>query len=152
MTIPIIFLPRSIGLKEGQLSISTSMGDIVIQLIGTGLKNIYEIPEYLGIVVPIDVSFEYPIQIYNPHDTILEIQEITTSANYLQLTLPHEPDGPTATTPSMLLKILPHTRKSVAHIQFRASARGIHQGYIHIRAKMFHMVVPVEIRAVSGDY
>lgn len=62
---------------------------------GTGTQNQFKQSSLLGMKVPVNVPYTFPLSIYNPLDVLLQIQEVFVVGGFLQLILPPSSDeGP----------------------------------------------------------
>ena len=70
------YLPRAEGPTFGTLMVDTSVGGFVLKVQGEGIPSEYRVSPLVNLKVPIGKSPTLYMQVYNPHNTMLRIQEI----------------------------------------------------------------------------
>ena len=151
LSITIVFLPRSIDIVEGTLVIQTSMGGFLYQIQAEGVANPYRLHPFLSAKLPAGATYSPPIQMYNPHDTTLQIKEVYTSEGFLHLNLPQGAAADQATAAKNgLWEVQPHQTKTVINVAFASESPGKYQGYVHVKTNYDTMIIPLEIIVIRG--
>jgi hypothetical protein len=84
----VYFLSRELGTVESLLYINTNKGIIKFKVMGVGVENLYKLKPILNARIPVNSSYTTVINLYNPHNTSLQILEIFTSDDDLHIEFP----------------------------------------------------------------
>jgi hypothetical protein len=146
LTISIVFLPRTIGHVEGTLVIQTSVGGFLYQINAQGVANPYRLHPFLTAKLPTGQTYSPPIQVYNPHETTLQIKEVYTSEGFLHLNLPQTSvGGDTNARTNGLWEVPSRQTKTVINVAFSSDNPGKYQGYVHVKTNYDTMIIPLEV-------
>jgi hypothetical protein len=153
LTINIYYLPRTIGRTNSIFIIKTDRGDFSYEVSGIGVSNPYRLRPLLNIEIPLNSTFEYTIQFYNPHNYPLNINEIYTSDENLIIEL--------LSNKNHVKKLFeyhehwylkPYETKSIIKINYFAYKLNQLYGFICIKTNFSEKIIlPVEIN-VSNRY
>eukprot|EP00817_Percolomonadidae_sp_ATCC50343_P000223 CAMPEP_0117423540 /NCGR_PEP_ID=MMETSP0758-20121206/4137_1 /TAXON_ID=63605 /ORGANISM="Percolomonas cosmopolitus, Strain AE-1 (ATCC 50343)" /LENGTH=1064 /DNA_ID=CAMNT_0005206777 /DNA_START=927 /DNA_END=4117 /DNA_ORIENTATION=+ len=139
----LIFLPRSVGKVKGELKIETNKGTLIHQIRGEGEESAYKIKPVIGYTVPLDLEYNLPIKLYNPHNHQLEIKEIYTSEDFLRLDMT-EALKSSRYTANTIWKLAVGDEREVIFLKFRAKQPGKYQGFVHIKTNVDTIIVHIE--------
>ena len=84
----VYFLSRELGSVESSLYINTNKGIIKFKVMGVGVENLYKLKPILNARIPVNSSYTTVINLYNPHNTSLQLLEIFTSDDDLHIEFP----------------------------------------------------------------
>lgn len=76
LSIPIVFLPRALGVADAMLIVQTSAGGFLVQAQGRGVGSPYEVQPLQGLRVTSGETVQHTITLHNPHDEILRVGEV----------------------------------------------------------------------------
>ncbi|KAG6543642.1 hypothetical protein Mapa_014825 [Marchantia paleacea] len=76
LSIPIVFLPRTLGFAEAMLIVQTSAGGFLVQAQGRGIGSPYKVQALQGLRVASGESLQHTISLHNPHDEVLRVGEV----------------------------------------------------------------------------
>ena len=158
--ISVVFLPRALGSINGSLLVQTSLGGFFYALRAYGVPSPYGLSPLLAARVPMGAPYSPAIELRNPHDEPLRVQEVYTSENFLHLSLPLTPPPPptaqvaaAASAPAQgesplhsgLWLLQPGETKTVISVAFSGSLPGVYRGYVHIKTGFDTLIIPIEI-------
>jgi len=149
-SIPVIFLPRSVGHVENTLVMQTDIGGFIYQVSGYGVPNPYMVEPFLGVKIPVNVWYTPPIEIYNPHPDTLIIKEVFTSGGFIHLTLPSNASTNSSIDSRRLWDIPPYERRQIVDLSFISSTPGRYQGFVNVKTSRDTLVIHVEVQVVKG--
>ncbi len=69
----VYFLSRELGSVESSLYINTNKGIIKFKVMGVGVENLYKLKPILNARIPVNSSYTTVINLYNPHNTSLQL-------------------------------------------------------------------------------
>eukprot|EP00754_Rhynchopus_humris_P019323 Rhum_TRINITY_DN14638_c23_g1::Rhum_TRINITY_DN14638_c23_g1_i1::g.105657::m.105657 len=85
-TLQIVFQPESVEAVSANVTVHTSLGDLVYLLEGEGLPSPYRVAPLVGMVVPVGSSYRKTVSLYNPSPTdSLVVENVTTSNAFIRL-------------------------------------------------------------------
>ncbi|XP_065187857.1 transmembrane protein 131-like [Sycon ciliatum] len=150
-TFRIAFLPRAIGRLEANFTLRTSLGDIGYSVLGTGVESPYQLRPFVGIRVPVNITYQPLISVHNPYSTALQVIEIYTSGGDLHLELPSNKHSPT----SQSWEVGAYETKNVMRAHYVSSEARNFTGYIRLHLKHPHsrnetIVLPVEVEVTNA--
>ncbi|OAE23745.1 hypothetical protein AXG93_4776s1300 [Marchantia polymorpha subsp. ruderalis] len=76
LSIPIVFLPRTLGVAEAMLIVQTSAGGFLVQAQGRGIGSPYKVQALQGLRVASGESLQHTISLHNPHDEVVRVGEV----------------------------------------------------------------------------
>ncbi|KAG6543644.1 hypothetical protein Mapa_014827 [Marchantia paleacea] len=76
LSIPFVFLPRTLGVAEAMLIVQTSAGGFLVQAQGRGIGSPYKVQALQGLRVASGESLQHTISLHNPHDEVLRVGEV----------------------------------------------------------------------------
>jgi hypothetical protein len=97
----VLFLARNEGVSFGTLVIETSVGGFLVQVQGEGVPNAYNAKPLLDVKVPMGLTIQPQLEIFNPFNKPLKIKEVFTNEGFLHLVLPKRPDRKSKDTNDM---------------------------------------------------
>ncbi|KAL3676419.1 hypothetical protein R1sor_026367 [Riccia sorocarpa] len=73
LSIPIVFLPRTLGVAEAMLIVQTSAGGFLVQAQGRGVSSPFKVQALQGLRVESGKSLLQTISLHNPYDEVLRV-------------------------------------------------------------------------------
>jgi hypothetical protein len=155
--IRIMFLPYLAGATSVVVVIQTSLGGFLLRLSGEGVSNPYGVKGFTGVRVPMGITYNPAVQMYNPFDEPLHIKEIFTTEGFLHLALPDFVDDVdkveevnAVSTSASIWHMQPREIKDVIELSFRSHTPGTYRGFLHVKTNLDNLVVPIDIVVLSG--
>ncbi|CAM6085490.1 unnamed protein product [Calypogeia fissa] len=76
LAIPIVFLPRAVGVADALLIVQTSAGGFLVQAQGRGVGSPYKVQPLQGLRVTSGETLMHTITLHNPHDEVLTVSDV----------------------------------------------------------------------------
>ncbi|KAL2608461.1 hypothetical protein R1flu_027034 [Riccia fluitans] len=73
LSIPVVFLPRTLGVAEAMLIVQTSAGGFLVQAQGRGISSPYKVQAFQGLRVASGESLQQTISLHNPYNEALRV-------------------------------------------------------------------------------
>lgn len=83
----VLFLARAPGPVFGSLVVETSVGGFLVQVQGEGIRNMYKVRP-LALKLAVGHTLRPNLEMFNPHDHALKIEEVHTNDGFMHLILP----------------------------------------------------------------
>ncbi|KAI0495264.1 hypothetical protein KFK09_025414 [Dendrobium nobile] len=77
-SIPLIFLPKWLGLSSAQLVLQTSFGGFVIHAKGVATMSPYQLQPLVGLNISTGRRLSRKLSLYNPYNDVLHVKEVAT--------------------------------------------------------------------------
>ncbi|CAF1175327.1 unnamed protein product [Rotaria sp. Silwood1] len=158
-SINIYYLPRTIGIINSIFTIKTNRGNFYYNVSGIGKLNPFRLRPLINANIPLNSTYEYTIQFYNPYNYSLDINEIYTSDENLIIEFLTKRNMKNRITKTFEYyeqwRLKPYEIKSIIKINYFAYKLNKLHAYICIKTNFSDIIIiPVEINVLnrSGLY
>ncbi|CAF4170376.1 unnamed protein product [Rotaria sp. Silwood2] len=155
----VYYLPRTIGFTNSIFIIKTNRGNFYYNVSGIGKSNPFRLRPLLNARIPLNSTYEYTIQFYNPYNYSIDINEIYTSDENLIIEFLSKSNMNNRITKTFehyeQWRLKHHEIKPIIKINYFAYKLNKLHGYICIKTNLSDIVIiPVEINVLnrSGLY
>ncbi|CAF3551098.1 unnamed protein product [Rotaria sordida] len=149
-SINVYYLPRTLGTIKSTFTIKTNRRTVYYYVNGIGVLNPFHIRPLIGATIPLNSTFEYTINFFNPYNYSIDINEIFTSDENLIIELLSYKNRKTKIIKTFehheQWHIEPYQRKSIIKINYLAYKLDRLHGFYCIKTNSNDtIIVPVEI-------
>ncbi|CAF4461293.1 unnamed protein product [Rotaria socialis] len=153
-SISVYYLPRTLGSTKSTFTIKTNLRTVHYYVTGIGTSNPFLIRPLIGATIPLNSTFEYIINFYNPYNYSLHINEIFTSDENLIIELLSYKTQKTKIIKSFEhiehWHLKPYEKKPLVKINYLAYKLDRLHGFYCIKTNSNDtIIVPVEINVVN---
>lgn len=145
----VIFLGNGLGRSEARISVLTSQGDLTLEVLANSVGNPTGVRPLISGRVPVNVTFEQVITVFNPLPDPLAVTEIYTSSRTLQL----EVAGVASGSHKGLWHVPPFSSRDVVVLRADAAQPSVIEGFVNIRTNVSqaNSVIPVMVEAANSS-
>ncbi|CAF3323967.1 unnamed protein product [Rotaria sp. Silwood1] len=153
-SINVYYLPRTLGITKSAFTIKTNRRTVYYYINGIGVLNPFHLRPLIGATIPLNSTFEYIINLYNPYNHSIDISEIFTSDENLIIELLSYKNKKTKRIKAFEHKeqwhIEPYQSRSIVKINYFAYKLDRLHGFYCIKTNSNDtIIVPVEINVLN---
>ena len=154
MNLSIVFLPHEVGVLTASMLVQTSAGGFFYRMDGFSAPSPYHVRPILDVPLLSGGSFYEEIELYNPHQVALRVEEAITSEGFLHVGFPQS-SLRNGTPADSVWHLAPGQSKRVVSVLFAPDqvaeplAAGKYRAYVHLRTSVETLLIPVSVRYVK---
>eukprot|EP00743_Colponemidia_sp_Colp-15_P008375 GILK01009097.1.p1 GENE.GILK01009097.1~~GILK01009097.1.p1 ORF type:complete len:1946 (-),score=334.09 GILK01009097.1:26-5863(-) len=155
-TLQVAYLPTALGRHSGLMLLEMNAGSVVYLISAEGIPNPYRVLSSISMTIPLGMPHLASMDLYNPFDETLQIQEVYTTEGHVQLSLPtpenrfgRQDIAESDAAEVQIWEIEPKSSKKIIQMYLNPAGLGIYHGLLHIKTSKDNMVVPVDLTVIK---